>query len=96
VWKIRASERDNHQLDCAVYCLALAEHLGLSILTPTEWATLAKARGMPPDDALALFAKDRRAEIEAEEARERARAESYRRALEVNAGLADPSPGRRW
>ncbi len=46
-WKIRASERDNHLLDCRVYNLALAEYLGLSSITPAEWAVLAKRRGMP-------------------------------------------------
>ncbi len=55
VWKIASSERDNHFLDCRVYNQALAEYLGLSAITQDEWARLAKARGMPPDDALALF-----------------------------------------
>jgi phage terminase large subunit GpA-like protein len=55
MWKLRASERDNHLLDCRVYNLALAEYLGLSAITQDEWARLAKARGMPPDDAMALF-----------------------------------------
>jgi phage terminase large subunit GpA-like protein len=55
VWKPISSDRDNHFLDCRVYALALAEKLGLSALTHDEWAALAKARGMPPDDALALF-----------------------------------------
>jgi phage terminase large subunit GpA-like protein len=45
VWKIRASERDNHQLDTSIYCMALAEHLGLSSLTASEWAGLMKERG---------------------------------------------------
>ena len=48
-WKIRASERDNHFLDCRVYNLALAEYLGLSTTTPDEWIALARRRGMPPD-----------------------------------------------
>lgn len=55
VWKIRASERDNHWLDCRLYSMALAEHLGLSSLTSDEWAAIAKVRGVPADDALALF-----------------------------------------
>jgi phage terminase large subunit GpA-like protein len=55
IWKLRASERDNHLLDCRVYNLALAEYLGLSAITRDEWARLAKSRGLPPDDALALF-----------------------------------------
>ena len=50
-WKIRASERDNHLLDCRIYNLALAEFLGLSSITPDEWAGLAKRRGMPSAEA---------------------------------------------
>jgi phage terminase large subunit GpA-like protein len=46
-WKQR--ERENHFLDCYVYCIALAEHLGLSSLTATEWAALARERGAPRD-----------------------------------------------
>lgn len=87
VWKIRASERDNHQLDTSVYCLALAEHLGLSSLTPAQWAALARERGMAESDALALFSTDRVAEIEAEAERGRAQEERYRKALEANAAL---------
>jgi hypothetical protein len=52
--KIRASERDNHFLDCRIMCMALAEHLGLSSLTPSEWAGLARERGALPSDALGL------------------------------------------
>jgi phage terminase large subunit GpA-like protein len=55
VWKKASSERDNHFLDCRVYNLALAEFLGLSSITPAEWAALAKERGMPPADVPALF-----------------------------------------
>jgi phage terminase large subunit GpA-like protein len=56
VWKIRASQRDNHFLDTSIYNAALAEYLGMSKLTAAEWAALAKERGMP-SDALPLFAK---------------------------------------
>ena len=35
-------------------CMALAEHLGLSSLTPSEWAGLARERGALPSDALGL------------------------------------------
>jgi len=49
VWKIRASTKDNHLLDCRVYNLALAEYLGLSSLTKDEWAALARVRGMPDE-----------------------------------------------
>ncbi len=47
VWKIRASERDNHFLDCRVYNLAIAEYLGLSSLTSDDWAAIGKLRGCP-------------------------------------------------
>jgi phage terminase large subunit GpA-like protein len=56
VWKLKASERDNHLLDCRVYNLAPAEYLGLSSITPAEWAALAKERGGPDVEALPLFA----------------------------------------
>jgi phage terminase large subunit GpA-like protein len=56
VWKLKASERDNHLLDCRVYNLALAEYLGLSSITPAEWAALQKERGGPEGGALPLFA----------------------------------------
>lgn len=65
VWKPVSSGRDNHLLDCRVYNQALAEYLGLSAITDDEWAALAKARGMPRDDALALF-KPRVAEAASE------------------------------
>jgi len=55
VWKIRSHTHDNHFLDCRVYNHALAEHLGMSILTDAEWAALAKARGMPADQTMPLF-----------------------------------------
>ena len=59
-WKLRASERDNHFLDCRIYNMALAEHLGLSSLTADEWAVLAKERGMPPAELPTLFAAARK------------------------------------
>lgn len=45
-WKERG---DNHFLDCCIYNDALAEYLGLSTMTPEEWAALARARGMPDE-----------------------------------------------
>ena len=39
---------------CRIMCMALAEHLGLSSLTPSEWAGLARERGALPSDALGL------------------------------------------
>lgn len=44
-WKSRRT--DNHFLDCRIYAMAMAEHLGLSRMTPAEWATL-RARWEPP------------------------------------------------
>lgn len=41
---------DNHLLDCRVYNMALAEHLGLSTMTDDDWLTLARRRGMPEAD----------------------------------------------
>ncbi|VFU07923.1 phage terminase large subunit family protein [Methylocella tundrae] len=48
-WKLKASERDNHLLDCRIYNLATAEYLGLSSLTDDEWAQIARIRGLPDD-----------------------------------------------
>lgn len=44
VWKERGP---NHFLDCRIYCLSLADYLGLSRMTGDEWAQLAKLRGAP-------------------------------------------------
>ncbi|GJD51096.1 hypothetical protein OPKNFCMD_3847 [Methylobacterium crusticola] len=44
-----AKTTDNHLLDCRVYNLALAEYLGLSSMSPDEWAALARARGLPDE-----------------------------------------------
>ena len=49
VWKLKASERDNHLLDCRIYNLAIAEYLGLSSLTDDEWASIAKIRALPDE-----------------------------------------------
>ena len=48
VWKVKWGE-ENHFLDCRIYNLALAEYLGLSRMTPDEWAWLAKERGVPEE-----------------------------------------------
>lgn len=48
VWKIHASEKDNHLFDCRVYNMALAEYLGLSRWTPREVLALSRARGLKP------------------------------------------------
>ena len=37
----------NHLLDCRVYARAMAEYLGISRMTPAEWAIIARERGMP-------------------------------------------------
>lgn len=39
--------RENHFLDCRIYNMALAEYLGISIMTADEWAALARHRGVP-------------------------------------------------
>jgi phage terminase large subunit GpA-like protein len=52
---------DNHLLDCRIYNLALAEYLGLSSMTPEDWAELARRRGLPDElTALDLFAPRQR------------------------------------
>jgi phage terminase large subunit GpA-like protein len=52
-WKQRGGQKDNHWLDCTVYCMALAEYLGLSTITADEWTALARERGAPVE--LPLF-----------------------------------------
>lgn len=42
-WK--KSRRDNHFLDCRIYAMAIAEHVGLSRLTRDGWASLRKTHG---------------------------------------------------
>jgi phage terminase large subunit GpA-like protein len=37
----------NHLLDCRIYAMAMAEYLGLTRMTPEQWAKLAKLRGVP-------------------------------------------------
>lgn len=52
---------DNHLLDCRVYNLALAEYLGLSSMTPEEWAVLARRHGLPDElSTVDLFAPRQR------------------------------------
>lgn len=45
VWKQAGSE--NHLLDCRVYAMAMAEYLGLTRMTPEQWARVAADRGVP-------------------------------------------------
>ena len=47
-WKARREH--NHFLDCRIYAMAIAEHLGLSRLTKTQWAAL-RAKLEPQVDA---------------------------------------------
>jgi phage terminase large subunit GpA-like protein len=54
VWRLRHG-RDNHLLDCRVYNLALAEYLGLQKMSSDEWAMLARERGAPAGEELALW-----------------------------------------
>lgn len=42
-WAIRGKE-ENHFLDCRVYNMALADHLGVSTMTDDEWKILARER----------------------------------------------------
>lgn len=42
-WQVRGKQ-DNHYLDCRVYNMAVADHLGLSSMTEEEWKTLARER----------------------------------------------------
>ena len=93
VWKLRASERDNHFLDCRVYNLALAEHLGLSSITPAEWAALAKERGMPASERPDLFRRalangtPAPAAVDIEDIEREARDENLERMAKANAAL---------
>lgn len=41
--------RENHFLDCRIYNMAMAEYLGLSLMTPAEWTALARHRGVPDE-----------------------------------------------
>lgn len=45
VWKATG---ENHFLDCRVYNLALAYHLGIDRMTMDDWARLAAQRNVPP------------------------------------------------
>lgn len=47
-WKKRREH--NHWLDCRVYAMAMAEHIGLSRMKPAEWAAL-RAKLQPVVDA---------------------------------------------
>ncbi len=42
-WRPRGNQ-DNHFLDCRVYNMAIADHLGLSSMTEDEWKILARER----------------------------------------------------
>ena len=53
-WK--SIRKDNHFLDCRVYLMAMAEHLGLTRMSPSEWASLRKRRY--PSITLDLLASD--------------------------------------
>lgn len=46
--KIWQETGPNHLLDCRIYAMAMAEYLGLSRLSPEQWAALARERGVPP------------------------------------------------
>ena len=42
-WRLRGNQ-DNHFLDCRIYNMAIADHLGLSRMTADEWKILARDR----------------------------------------------------
>jgi phage terminase large subunit GpA-like protein len=54
-WQLRGKE-DNHFLDCRVYNMALADHLGLSRMTEDDWKLLARERAAPLIEQSDLFA----------------------------------------
>ena len=64
-------------------CMALAEHLGLSSLTPSEWAAIAKERGAPSAQPLEDL-------VEEEDFKER-----LERLAKSNAALLDQNFGGR-
>lgn len=47
---------ENHWLDCRIYNMALADHLGLRRMTDDEWRSLARLRAAPIAEAGDLFA----------------------------------------
>ena len=55
VWKVRSGQ-DNHLLDCRVYNMALATHLGLGSLTPEQWSHIARLHGVDMVMESGLFA----------------------------------------
>lgn len=54
-WEIRGKE-ENHFLDCRIYNMALADHLGLTRMTEEEWKILARERAAPMLEQGNLFA----------------------------------------
>lgn len=50
-WKEKFGE-ENHWLDCRIYNYALADYLGMSRMTPDDWAVLAKERGVTDEARL--------------------------------------------
>lgn len=52
-WK--KTRKDNHFLDCRIYAMAMAEHMGLSRLTPAGWAAL-RAQ-LTPSEGRTLFSQ---------------------------------------
>jgi phage terminase large subunit GpA-like protein len=52
-WQPRGSQA-NHFLDCRIYNMALADHLGVSAMTDDEWKSIARDRA-PALDARDLF-----------------------------------------
>jgi phage terminase large subunit GpA-like protein len=48
IWMVRKGE-ENHLLDCEIYGAALADYVGVSRMTPEQWAELAADRGVSED-----------------------------------------------
>lgn len=44
-----AESGPNHLLDCRIYAKAMAEYLGLSRMTESDWAKMRQLRGAPPE-----------------------------------------------
>ena len=56
IMRVWEASGPNHQHDCRVYAAAMAEHLGISKLSPDDWARLAAKRNAPPAGGADLVA----------------------------------------
>ncbi len=46
---------ENHWLDCRVYNMAMADHLGINVMTEDDWRSLARRREVPEDQGDLFF-----------------------------------------